>query len=246
MTRSKYILPTFITILMTSSVAQSSEEILFCTKDIDALQSIASSNHHNQGTTASMNVSGSLENDQHTALNARHCFLALAYVERQENGFLLLSDLSTRGYGSSNAPHNDGSSKTGNAGIEENLEKKVVSCVSILNGSMLAKQNEAKQLNETIFNRWAIVLQATSKSARERDYHTIDYNCCTVAYKAAQKAGANLTHVNPTGFNFGGMGIAWNTTTITESVLLSSSPSSSFMTKEIKFSEPKEEKKTDL
>ena len=152
-----------------------------------------------------------------------------------------LTEVETRGYGIPlNAPPQQGYSKAGKDYKEEGLEGKVVSCVSILNKSLIEKQNAEENQTQDIYDRWANILMVMNEESEAANYNTIGHNCCSVAYYAAWKARAELSSVNPKNFNLVGMGIIWGQTLGNATdylTLLSSSSGLVFKGENIKFTE---------
>ncbi len=179
------------------------KDILFCTKDIDLMQSspgfVTSSNPNNPGNI-DLQAYFPLENNQHNTFNLRHCFVAFAKVEKKEGSILNLRQVQTYGYGASPNPHEY--KKTGGAYEESGLDMKVVSCVTVFNSSTFSNPRDIRI-------KWANITETMDDETEAENYNTVGHNCCSVAYYAVEKAGGDLSQVNPTSFNVMGMGITW-------------------------------------
>ena len=208
------------------------EKIYFCTKDLDSLQpsptSITGSNTANAGGI-NMQVYHPLKNDKHNILNLRHCFMLFGTLKKIEDNKLFLSSVTTFGYGGN--PNPEQNKKTGGVYQEPDLENKVVSCVPVLEKSKLRN-------HEDIYDKWATVLRTMNKETKREDYHTLGHNCCSVAYKAVEAIGGNLSNIDHTNFNLYGLGINYGPGIVAWSNTLSSPISylSGFFVKSVNFS----------
>lgn len=191
---------------VSSAKAAHEKDIFFCTKDLDSLQSspgsITGSNVNNNGN-ANMQTYFPLENDKHNVLNLRHCFVTFASIETKEDSILTLKQVQTYGYGANPAP--EGHKKTGDAYEESGLQKKIVSCVPVLESSKLKLQGSG----ESIYQKWAKITEVMDKETDAANYNTIGHNCCSVAYHAVKEAEGDLSHIDSSNFNLYGMGIRW-------------------------------------
>ncbi|MBN9564678.1 MAG: hypothetical protein J0G29_01070 [Alphaproteobacteria bacterium] len=179
------------------------QQILFCTKNLTdpsfypalSRPPVAAGHAHPE----KLDAYDTLNHGQHSSVvDLRHCFMALATVNRKGNGVVTLSELQTRGYGQ--LPNPEPGQKTGGTYEEWWSGNEVVGCVSVLTVS------EEQIIDEGI---WSKVTGHMKKAARQQDYDPADHNCCTVAYGAAKHIGGDLSQINPTSFNFLGVGVAW-------------------------------------
>jgi hypothetical protein len=212
----RFLLLSFITLLSANTMAATEQtiepgkDIFFCTKDLESLQSspvsVTGSNHANLGTEDSMQVHFPLNNDKHNTFNLRHCFVAFARVDKRVDNIvgsiLHLTEIQAYGYGGN--PNPTEQEKTGGTYPEPGLDKKVVSCVPVLESSKLTDPDE-------IYQKWGVILQAMD-SRRKVNYNTIGHNCCSVAYHAVEQAKGDTSSIDPTCFNLMGMGIVWGQT----------------------------------
>lgn len=226
----------FLSPLFASGDDGNEKSIYFCTKDIDALQSIAAENKDNDGFK-NLIVYKKLNNELHAFL--RHCFFVFAKkISDNNDGTLTLKVMETYGYGSDNF---DTASKGGRAYPEADVEKKVVSCVPIIKNTDLTTESG------DIYDKWAGVLRAMDKET-DNPYNTFGHNCCTVAYGVVKNIKGNLEQIDPSTFNLYGVGIIWGQTLgyITDLTSSSSSGSSIKANKTHFVSDSEEEKKEEL
>jgi len=198
----------FLSVVFISSISITTmaKDILFCTKDIDLMQSspasVTGSNPDNLGNI-DMQAYFPLENDKHNSFNLRHCFVAFAKVEKVEGSILSLKQVQTYGYGAN--PNPQEYAKTGDSYQEIGLDQKVVSCVFVLNSSTLDNPRE-------INGKWAEITAIMDDETEAENYNTVGHNCCSVAYYAVKQVSGDLSQVNPKNFNLNGMGIIWGQT----------------------------------
>jgi hypothetical protein len=175
------------------------QAIYFCTKDIDALQSVAADNKYNEGFK-NLTVYKKLNNEYHAFL--RHCFFVFATTTKETDEILNLGSVKTYGYGSDDFAT---ASKGGRSYPETDVPNKVISCVPIIKSGELTKDND-------IYDKWTDILRMMDEEADKTSYNVLGHNCCTVAYKIANDIQGNITQIDPNAFNLYGLGITWGDT----------------------------------
>ena len=222
-------------ISLSSPKSATERDIYFCTKDLDSLQSspgfITGGNANNDGNI-NMQAYFPLENDQHNALNLRHCFVTFASIETRGSSILSLKQVKTYGYGANSNPNEH--KKTGGAYQETDLQGKIVSCVPVLESSKLKG-------SEDIYDKWSGIMRIMDKEISAANYNTVGHNCCSVAYHAIQSVGGDLSNVDSSNFNLYGMGINWGQTVgnITDYLTVSTHSGIQFLATIMNFSSSK-------
>lgn len=201
----KKILYTALFAIATSSLAlgvTDQKEILFCTKNLQdpsfypSVSAPPVSPGHAHITQ--LDAYDVLNHGQHGAVvDLRHCFMAMASVNKTRDGVVTLSELQTQGFGQITNPQPG--QRTGGIYQEWWRGDEVVGCVSVL-----SVKKEASP-----YKIWIEVLEYMDNAALQQDYSPTDYNCCTVAYGAANHIGGNMDAIDPTSFNLLGIGIVW-------------------------------------
>jgi hypothetical protein len=201
----KKIIYTAIVSIFTSSFALGSTdqtEILFCTKNLGdpsfsnsvSMPQVPAGHAHRK----QMDAYDVLDHKQHGyVVDLRHCFMAMASVDKKSDGIVTLSELQTQGFGQITNPRHG--QRTGGVYQEMWNGNEVVGCVPVL-----SVKKEASP-----YAIWIKVLEYMANAAHQQDYSVTDYNCCTVAYGAVSHIGGNMDAIDPTRFNLLGIGVVW-------------------------------------
>ena len=183
-------------------------DVLFCTKNLGdpsfypsvSTPPIAAGYAHRKQLDA-YNV---LNHGQHgSVVDFRHCFMALASVNKKHDNIMTLSELQTQGFGQ--IPNPQPGQRTGGVYQEWWNGDEVVGCVPVL----------SFREGTSPYKVWVEVLEYMADAAHQQDYSPTDYNCCTVAYDAASHVGGDMTAIDPTSFNLLGIGIVWKGSDLT-------------------------------
>lgn len=201
----KKILFLFISCILPLSYCFGEEDdnrsVYFCTKDLDALRSVAKENKENIGTTKD-EYCVHKEISNNVNLKFRHCFLLLAQkIKVNDKFYYLKTDQAPFGYGSEESGLL--TPKRGTARAEEIEPGTTIACAPVLDKKDIKGKLFDGADEEDMFYWWTKIQNLMNKDAKTADYDTFKHNCCTVAFDAIKKVDGHLERINFSNFNEG-------------------------------------------